>query len=915
MRPRPMVFRVRWVLRNGTRSGCPDTGICRASSNRNTRLPTPATGFYQRTFTVAGAWKNERVFLRFEGVLYGFEAWLNGKPVGSWGSAFNPVTFDITDQLDGSGENTLSVRVTTASFANEFDHHDCWGLAGIYRDVWLFTLPESHLRSWTAQTTLREDGMAEVRLPVEVSKAAHDGSTVEGTITDADGHTREIKFNAQEPGHYEGTLQVPANLLWSAEVPVLHSLHLSLTRDGKTVHEIRSKVALREVRVDGPRLLVNGRRVKLRGVNHHDLWPDTGRSASMEQIRKDLNMILEMNANFLRTSHYPPDPRLLDLCDELGLFVMCEVPFGFGDPWLKDPAYTPELLARAAATVRRDIHRGCIIIWSIGNENPVTPATVGTAAHVKTLDPTRPVCFPTQPNGFYNKDNWKNTPATMDLHAPHYPGVKRAGMTAREITDRPVVMTEFAHQLALGGDGLQSIWDIVLQSGTLTGGAIWMFQDQGIIRRKSATVKAHPYAVALDDERFFDTASDRGADGLTYSDRIPKTNYWQARAVYAPVRVVNHRMDSGGNLTLTLANHHDFRPLTGMEGSWELFVDGSSVTTGSFASDIPAGAKGEVFIKLPIQALSQGVRRWIRIGMRDGEGRSVLIDSLRFPDTPSSNKSIMSDAGQAEAWARWLIGGEKPAIRLRVGRPAGLLSTFWAGRNGMADKDWQPHLLAPAESGVLEETAVADGIELKRKFTFIRGNRPDQPVSGVVICALPANGPLRVDYDFEAHGADGVWLEAGVGFPVSDNSTELHWIGRGPYPTYPGKNLLGLYGRHALHRDDIHFDGNRQDVGAALFIDPDGNGIALLPTDDGFDLSVERDGNGVIAGHNSRVSGVGSKFTLPDVRVEPAQSPKLGGSFHMLPLKAGAWPEPIERLLGKDRQSPEAFQPYRNPRL
>ena len=193
---------------------------------------------------------------------------MNGKPVGSWGSAFNPVTFDITDQLDGSGENTLSVRVTTASFANEFDHHDCWGLAGIYRDVWLFTLPESHLRSWTAQTTLREDGMAEVRLPVEVSKAAHDGSTVEGTITDADGHTREIKFNAQEPGHYEGTLQVPANLLWSAEVPVLHSLHLSLTRDGKTVHEIRSKVALREVRVDGPRLLVNGRRVKLRGRQH-----------------------------------------------------------------------------------------------------------------------------------------------------------------------------------------------------------------------------------------------------------------------------------------------------------------------------------------------------------------------------------------------------------------------------------------------------------------------------------------------------------------------------------------------------------------------------------------------------------------------------------------------------------------------
>lgn len=116
---------------------------------------------------------------------------------------------------------------------------------------------------------------------------AREGGTLAGTITDAGGTVRQVTFSAREPGRFEGTLQVPVDALWTAEMPVRHSLHLALMRGGKAVHEIQSKVALREVRVDGPRLLVNGRRIKLRGVNHHDIWPDTGRSATAGKIRNE----------------------------------------------------------------------------------------------------------------------------------------------------------------------------------------------------------------------------------------------------------------------------------------------------------------------------------------------------------------------------------------------------------------------------------------------------------------------------------------------------------------------------------------------------------------------------------------------------------------------------------------------------
>jgi beta-galactosidase len=875
--------------------------------------PIGATGYYQRTFTVDEAWKGQRVFLRFEGVLYGFEVWVNGQAVGSWGSGYHPVTFDITDRLNGSGENNLSVKVTTTSFARGFDCNDCWGLAGIYRDVGLFALPEKHLRSWTARTTVRGDGTAHVVFPVAISDAAA-GGTVTGSLTGPDGEKRQITFQSVGTGRFEGTLDLPQDLLWHAERPLRHHLDLALRRDGEVVHDIHTMAALREVRVDGTRILINGHPVRLRGVNHHDIWPDSGRTATLDQIRHDVKMIVEMNANFIRTSHYPPDHRLIDLCEEAGLFVMCEVPFGFGDEYLKNPDYTPELLARAAATVRRDTHHGAIIIWSLGNENPVTDSTVETAAYVKNLDPTRPVCFPMTGNTFFENQAWgRKTPPVLDVHAAHYPGIERVRKMPAEIQDRPLVMTEFAHALSLGGDGLQSIWDHVLQHDTPTGGALWMFQDQGILRRKSDQVKPHPYAVALDEERFFDTQSTSGADGLTYSDRVPKTNYWQARAVYAPVRVTSHRLDDKGGLAFHLTNHHDLRPLTGMTGTWHLFTDGIATAKGSFSSGIEARGQGEVRIQLPPALPTEADVAWIELALTDPEGRHVLIDSLALRKPAKAFDQVTANPSAAGKWARWFIGGETPAIRLRVGRPDGMLMERWGGKNKQ-DAHWRPHLLAPADCGLLEESRAGGNLELSRRFTFVRGDFPEQSIAGIVRCTLPASGPVRVDYDFHPREATGIWLEAGLSFAAPEGAHELHWIGRGPYATCPGKNLLGTYGRHALHRDDLYFDGNRQETGAALFIGTDGQGIGLLPVGDGFNLAVERTDTGVMIGHNSLVSGVGTKFRMPDITAGPANHPELKGCFRVLPLQAGTWPAEIDRLFGRERSHPRAFRPYLDAR-
>ena len=245
-------------------------------------------------------------------------------------------------------------------------------------------------------------------------------------------------------------------------------------------------------------------------------------------------MIKAGNCNFIRTSHYPPHPRLIELCDELGIYVMCEVPFGFGDEHLTDPSYQDILYARARATVMRDKNRPSIIVWSVGNENPITDIDLATGQRVKELDPTRPICFPQV--GSYFQRNFQKLPEWVDIYAPHYPVIATLRNYAATLT-RPVIATEYAHALGLAAGRIQDEWDIMAASPVLAGGAVWMFQDQGLLRtaeHRMDRVQASNY-VWLDSRHYYDTNQLDGVDGIVYSNRTPQVDYWQVRKVYSPV--------------------------------------------------------------------------------------------------------------------------------------------------------------------------------------------------------------------------------------------------------------------------------------------------------------------------------------------------------------------------------------------
>ena len=580
------------------------------------------TGLYRRAFRVPAAWSGQRIFLRFDGVLSGFEAWVNGTRIGEWSSGYNPVTFDITSALRTDADNIIAVHVTTRSKGWEFDTNDCWALSGIYRDATLFAVPPVHFQDYSAQTKLNADGTAEIALAIATSEPIGG----KGRLVGPDGNTlREFNFISGTVT----TLPLAGPQLWTAETPALYTLELSLPSGQK----ITEKIGVRQVTIADGIFLLNGRPIKLRGVNHHDIWPDVGRAATEAHLRRDLELIKAANINFVRTSHYPPHRRLLDLCDELGLYVMCEVPFGFGDEHLNDPSYQDILLTRAEATVARDKNHASILIWSVGNENPNTPLTFATARRVKALDPSRPVCFPQV--GSYFGRSFAELPADIDVYAPHYPVLSTVRDYAKRLT-RPVIFTEYAHALGLASDRIQDEWAVMQASPRLAGGAIWMFQDQGILRAADARPAADrtDFYVWPDAGHYYDTDVNQGADGIVYSDRTPQSDYWQVRKVYSPVQIAERRLAVAAGtkaVAFHVENRFDFRTLDAVTLRWELQRNGVATQRGTSALHTAPHATDEISVPFSLPSGGEaGDIFTLALTASDGTAPSFYEHTLRL---------------------------------------------------------------------------------------------------------------------------------------------------------------------------------------------------------------------------------------------------------------------------------------------
>ncbi|MEX1115432.1 MAG: glycoside hydrolase family 2 TIM barrel-domain containing protein [Akkermansiaceae bacterium] len=916
-------------------------------------------GLYRRGLQVPAGWREEGrlVFLRFEGVSMGFEAWINGTKVGeSTAGAFNPHTFEVTAALRTKGDDLLAVKVATKPLGFEFDVNDDWSLSGIFRDVTLFSVPANHVRDISTETRLTNGG-AELSVSVATSQPA--GEVSASLLAPGGELVARQTLSRNVEGVHSTTFNLDDPQLWTAETPSLYQLDLILTRDAAKLQTIGKRIGLREVSTENAVLLLNGRPIKLRGVNHHDLEPETGRAVTEAGMRRDLELMKQANINFVRIAHYPPHPRFLELCDEQGFYVMDEVSIGKGEEHLNNPKYRENILARVEPTITRDKNHASVIIWSIGNENPVTQVELEAARLAKTLDPTRPVCIPKI--GSYFEKNHERITNDVDIYAPHYPGNTTLKRYARKLA-RPLILTEYAHALGLATDRIQDQWEILQNTPTFAGGAIWHFHDQGLLRRSKKPVDRSEPAeyVWLDAHRYYDTAGDQGADGIVYSDRTPQSDFWQVRKVYAPVRIAEPSAavkPGGQGISLTVGNRHDFRSLDGMKLVWVLRRNGSDLQTGETALMVEASKTETVSIPVSIPADAEGDVLALDLRCLDETGRQITEHSIRL-DLDGSNRAAWparlptselqlseSEAKVRIESARWTLTVARSSGELTLHDPAGKLLVAGihphAGRKlTMAESlgaskagTWRSasvlkptstevkvvqegNILRLAVSGIYPRPGVpgpkdmvdrADDPLLADQSTTGQPETGAESLVGGYQMEISSMGTITIRYDYAPTQATGSFTEAGLAVVLPPDLTEFRWIGQGVHPGYPGKDQLNEFGIFHLNRADLRFQGNRRETELALLTTPAGAGVALVC--EPADVAVERHGRGTLLSHNATISGLGNKGSSPEKSVSADKTPCIAGSFTLVPL-GNNWHAPLVRWFGQPAALSEILEPF-----
>ncbi|MFI5686640.1 glycoside hydrolase family 2 TIM barrel-domain containing protein [Streptomyces sp. NPDC051636] len=741
------------------------------------------TGDHLRVFDLPEDWPGEGgAVLRFDGVESCARVWLNGTDIGEFKGSRLPHEFAVGHLLKPSG-NVLAVRVHQWSAGSYLEDQDQWWLPGIFRDVTLLHRPAGGVLDFFVH-------------------ASYDHVTGEGTLrvdSDVDGRVTvpalDIDVATGEP------VTVPVEP-WSAETPKLYDGVLATGGE-----RVPLRIGFRTVELADGLIKVNGKAVLFKGVNRHEWHPEKGRALDLETMREDVLLMKRHNVNAVRTSHYPPHPAFLDLCDEYGLWVIDECDLethGFTEQaWRDNPVdddrWTPALLDRAARMVERDKNHPSVVVWSLGNEAGTGRGLTAMSEWIHGRDPSRLV--------HYEGDiNCRDTDVYSRMYADHAE-VERIGRgldggphRRREL---PFLLCEYGHAMGNGPGGIADYQRIFESYDRLQGGFIWEWIDHGIKDERYGFAYGGDFGEELHDGNFV-------CDGLLFPDRRPSPGLLEYKKVIEPVRIEG----DGSDGTVRVTNTYDFADLSALAFAWSYQVDGETVESGPLS--VPVLAPGEsADVKLPEPpAVGTGETRW-------------TVRALLAADTAWGPKDHVVAWGQFPVSARQApsvaaTGGPVPGDRLITLGPASFDARTGALRaigsvevTGLRLDVWRA--TTDNDDGAAWQTDIRYG-QLWRKLGLHRmRHRLDAVDVGddaltVRTRVAPAAWEVGLStvYRWTSDGdrlqltvsvtPEGEWTvplpRLGIRFGLSGADTdEVTWFGGGPDEAYPDTRAASLVGR------------------------------------------------------------------------------------------------------------------------
>ncbi len=602
--------------------------------------PDNASGFYRLWLDVPAAWQGRQVLVQFDGVQNGAEVFCNGQPVNvaesSWGranyheSGWLPFQADLTPQVKFGARNLLAVRVTKNTRSVDLDTGDYFFLGGIHRGVTLFSVPATHLDDLTIQTPLLADGSARVKVMASVTGPAA-GSAVVATRLES---SPLLEVPASPAGRVELSLPVAHPRLWSAEHPNLYTLTVQLKDSTGTVLEtVTRRVGIRQISIENGILCVNHVPVKLTGICRHDVYPTLGTAVNEEVWRKDITLAKAANVNAIRTSHYPYGPGFYDLCDELGMYVMDELPYCWSPN--NDAALKPAYEQRARETVRRDKNHPCVLLWAIGNEGKAGRNFQVVADLVKQLDPTRPRIVSRFPYTKYQtelSDSHYTLPSAMAMAAgkarldkhPHIylecPNVWDIRLSANNGAD--------AGCLDLWEEVLRRTWDVVWANDSIPGAFLFEWQDRAVADRGPTKLYEFDPATGINYLKI---------KGVVDGFRHPRPEYYNIKMIYSPIQLGN-KLDAArsGAVSFAVTNHYSFTDLSELALKWTLLRNGESIAADTAHAALAPRAEGRVRLELDPEALTKADA--LRLDFIHPDGRNIVSHQFVLREAPAVSR-------------------------------------------------------------------------------------------------------------------------------------------------------------------------------------------------------------------------------------------------------------------------------------
>jgi beta-galactosidase len=790
------------------------------------------TGVYRRAVAVPTDWEGQRIVLHVAGAESVLYVHVNGAPVGMGKDSRLPHEFDLTGVVEPGATFDLALTVVKWSDATYLEDQDHWYHAGLHRRVFLYATPAVRIADVHATADYDpETGDGHLRAHVTVdapdrpqglrARIAVAGRTADAHVRFEHPTNWIVNFLRFEGRGADLSVTVPEVEPWTAETPALQDLSVTLLdADGAEVDAVSLRVGFRRVEIRGAELLVNGRPVLIKGVNRHDHDPRRGKAVTRESIEGDVRLMKRHNINAIRTSHYPSDAYLYDVCDRLGMYVLDEANIethAYLRSLTKDPMWTPAMLARVTRMAQRDKNHASIIMWSLGNESGASPTHVAMAAWLRAFDPSRPVHYEGGLGEALIASGERDVAATLaeprpetDVIAPMYPEVAHLVEWATRFPPaRPLIMCEYIHAMGNSCGGLDEYWAAIRAHRGLQGGFVWDWVDQALVQTLDDGTERLAYGGDFGDE------PNDGAfvcDGLVAADRTPHPSLLELTKVIQPVLI---RAVDAANGVLEVRNEHAFVDLSWLQPSWIVEVDGVEIAAGVLEPlDTAPGAGRVVTIPLPVLELAAGERAHLTISFR------TRADLAWAP------------AGHEIAWEQFEIAAEPGVSRApgpTAATPRAIASLQPAVMLWRAPIDNET--FGPGHAGRWEQLGVRDGSATLDASTETRRDGDGLTLIHTVSVPDALDDIPRV----------GARLRIGPGVHA------VEWLGAGPHECYSDRRASARVGRWTTLVDEwpvayVHpqASGNRIDVRWLRFLDAAGEPLLTIDELDNLQVTVAR---------------------------------------------------------------------------